>query len=123
MERRKRQRIAVELRCYITTPKIPNTKLAATVEDLSRSGVRFLLDRETAAWEPFGIGDPTSVEVALPTEHDFGERCIYARGTVVRVAPNGNGVAVAVQFERADFRQLSRSRSADGLKMISALRM
>lgn len=124
MERRKRQRVAVELRCYSTTPKIPKTKLAATVKDLSRSGVRFRLDRETSAWEPFQIGDATSVEVALPAEHGFGDRCIFGRGKVVRVDQNGSGcMEVAVHFEHADFRELRRSRGAVGLQMISALRM
>lgn len=124
MERRKRQRIAVELRCYVTTQKIPNTKLAAQVEDLSRSGVRFTIDRDTAVWEPFKPGDRTTVEVALPAEHDFGDRCIYGRGRVVRVTGNGNGkVSVAVHFERADFRELKRSTEAATLQLGSQLRM
>lgn len=118
------QRVAVELRCYATTRKIANTKLAARVEDLSRSGVRFALDAETAAWQPFEKGDPTTVEVILPAEHDLGERCIYARGRVVRVSGNSGGPAsVSVHFTRANFRELKGSRAPAGLKLISELRM
>ena len=123
-ERRKRRRVNVDLRCYVVTQRIPNTKLAAWVQDLSHSGVRFGLDPETALWEPFKPGDLTPVEVVLPTAHHFGQRCIFGRGRVVRVTKNDNGSAsIAVHFTRVDLRQMRSSRESATLELLSRLEM
>ena len=124
MERRKVLRVDVDLRCYVTTPKIGRAKLAAQVRDLSRGGISFVLDSATASWKPFSLGDSTTIQVVLPAEHDLGERCIHASGNVVRVDANGPGEArVAVSFRRADFRQLDKPADGLSLKLSSNFRM
>ena len=112
------------MRCFVTTQKIPNTKLVATAVDISKEGMRFTLDADTAAWRPFGEGDPVVIEVELPADHDFGERCIHGRGSVVRVerAENGEGM-IAVDFAKVSFRGLDSAAALAALPSVSPLEM
>ena len=112
------------MRCFVTTQKIPNTKLVATAVDISKEGMRFSLDPDTAAWQPFGKGDPVVIEVVLPADHDFGERCIHGRGSVVRVdlAVSGEGM-VAVDFDKVSFKGLETSVALAAMPAVSTLEM
>ncbi len=112
------------MRCFVTTQKIPNTKLVATAVDISKEGIRFSLDADTAAWRPFGEGDSVVIEVELPADHDFGKRCIHGRGNVVRVEQGESGEGmVAVDFAKVSFRGLEGSAALAGMPPASQLKM
>ena len=112
------------MRCFVTTPKIPNTKLVAQAVDISKEGMRFSLDADTAAWRPFSMGDPVVIEVVLPADHDFGERCIHGKGSVVRVESDASGESVvAVAFDKVDFQKLKSSTLLAAMPAASGLEM
>ena len=123
-ERRRRPRIAVQLPCYASSPNLSGVKLAAETRDVTTHGVLFTMDPDTTAWTPFEVGDSVSVEIALPADHDFGQRCIHGRGKVVRLSSDGDGRGqVAVHFNRAGIRELGEKPLLRALNLNTQLEM
>lgn len=85
--------------------------------NISRSGV-FL------AWYGDGVRIPTpvpgqiiTVEIELPANHGFGQKCIHCQGTVTRiVSSETDGPSVALRVNYMDFRSFH-----DKLRALEAL--
>jgi hypothetical protein len=51
------------------------------------------------------IGQIVTVEIELPANHGFGQKCIHCQGTVLRVdQPEQQGAHVALRVNYMDFR-------------------
>jgi len=113
--RRESPRIDVQLRCHITSPAAW-LQSAAFTENISRCGVLIGLGGEAAGVPP-RVGQILTVEIDLPADHGFGQKCIHCQGTVVRVAqPEDRGVRVALRVNYMDFRSVH-----DRLRMLEAI--
>ena len=55
-------------------------------ENISRSGILLAWRGEGEALPPPAVGQIVTVEVELPANHGFGQKCIHCQGTVMRVA-------------------------------------
>ncbi len=106
--RRESPRIDIRLRCHVTSPAVWLSN-ATTTENISRGGLLI-------AWGPAEgrgslprVGQILTVEVELPANHGFGQKCIHCQGTVVRVTDNGHdGPRVALSVNYMDFRAFDR---------------
>ena len=58
-------------------------------ENISRSGVLIAWRGDGAALPLPSLGQILTVEVELPANHGFGQKCIHCQGTVVRASPAG----------------------------------
>ena len=51
------------------------------------------------------LGQILTLELELPTNHGFGQKCIHCQGTVLRVTDSGRGYPlVALRVNYMDFR-------------------
>jgi hypothetical protein len=74
-------------------------------ENMSRSGLLIAWRGEEAPLSLPSVGQILTVEVELPANHGFGQKCIHCQGTVVRVAPQEKDCPrVALQVNYMDFR-------------------
>jgi hypothetical protein len=100
--RRESPRIEIRLQCHISSPALWSRTQVAT-ENMSRSGILI-------AWEvndlPLpAIGQIITIEIELPANHGFGQKCIHCQGTVNRVdQPRADGYLVALRINYMDFR-------------------
>ena len=73
--------------------------------NMSRTGILVAWRGEGPALPVPHLGQIVTVEIELPAHHGFGQKCIHAQGTVVRVAqqePECPEVALSVNY--MDFR-------------------
>ena len=71
-------------------------------ENISRSGL-LLAWRGQGAVMP-SIGQVLTVEVELPANHGFGQKCIHCQGAVTRISPGADCPRVALLINYMDFR-------------------
>ena len=90
-------------------------------ENISRSGLM-------VAWQGDGgpvptpmIGQIITIEVELPANHGFGQKCIHCQGTVTRVSPvEGDCPRVALRVNYMDFRSFhDRLRSLESMQPVA----
>ncbi len=104
MNRRESPRMEIRLRCHVTSPALWMHSAMYT-ENISRSGLLIVWGGEYTPIEPPSVGQIVTVEVELPANHGFGQKCIHCQGTVVRVAENEGGCPrVALSVNYMDFR-------------------
>jgi len=104
INRRESPRIEIQLRCHVTSPALW-LRSALYTENISRSGV-------LVAWHGAGetlpvpsLGQILTLELELPANHGFGQKCIHCQGTVLRVTDSGRGYPlVALRVNYMDFR-------------------
>ena len=102
--RRENPRIEIELRCHITSPALW-AQSAIFTENISRSGILIGWRREGAALPSPVIGQIVTVEIELPANHGFGQKCIHSQGTVIRVTQlEAAGMHMALRVNYMDFR-------------------
>lgn len=67
------------------------------------------------------IGQIVTVEIELPANHGFGQKCIHCQGTVIRVAqPGAEGTHVALRVNYMDFRSFhDRLRSLEASEPVA----
>jgi hypothetical protein len=106
INRRESPRIEINLRCHVTSPAIWNNAATYT-GNISRSGL-LIVWREVDLSLPLpNIGQILTVEIELPANHGFGQKCIHCQGLVVRVGADGtDGMRVALRVNYMDFRAL-----------------
>ena len=87
-----------------------------TTTNISRSGILVAWSGEGPAVPVPGLGQIVTVEIELPANHGFGQKCIHCQGTVTRVtgAPESPNVALRVNY--IDFRSFH-----DRLRVVEAL--
>jgi hypothetical protein len=75
-------------------------------ENISRNGILVAWRGEDAAAVPVpAAGQIVTVEIELPANHGFGQKCIHCQGTVTRTSPADAGYPrVALLVNYMDFR-------------------
>ena len=114
INRRESPRIEIQLRCHVTSPAIW-VRTAMYTENISRSGV-------LVAWCGDGVripvpaaGQIVTVEIELPANHGFGQKCIHCQGTVTRIVSGETGwSARGAARQLYGFPFLSRQAPRDG---------
>jgi hypothetical protein len=51
-----------------------------------------------------GMGQILTVEIELPANHGFGQKCIHCQGLVMRVSADAENPRVALRVNYMDFR-------------------
>jgi len=73
-------------------------------ENISRSGLLVAWRGEGSALPMPSVGQIIAVEVELPANHGFGQKCIHCQGTVTRISPDPEAPRVALRVNYMDFR-------------------
>jgi len=117
INRRESPRIEIKLRCHVTSPALW-TASAMFTENISRSGLLIVWRGEQAPLPLPSIGQIVTVEVELPANHGFGQKCIHCQGTVIRVwQPEADHPRVALHVNYMDFRSFhDRLRALESLQ-------
>ena len=101
MERRKSERFEIELKCRL---QIDNRSQIADARTINMSRLGALIEI-SATCNPEAVPQPRDVlraEILLPTNLQFGPRCLSARATAVRTGKKDGAYIVAVQFQRIE---------------------
>ena len=86
-------------------------------ENISRSGVLVAWRGEGSALPMPVIGQILTVEVELPANHGFGQKCIHCQGTVTRISQAPECPLVALRVNYMDFRAFhDRLRVMDAIQ-------
>jgi hypothetical protein len=105
INRRESPRIEIKLRCHVTSPALW-VRSAMYTENMSRSGLLVAWRGEGSALPMPAIGQIITVEVELPVNHGFGQKCIHCQGVVTRVSQAPESPIVALRVNFMDFRAL-----------------
>src|ERR1051325_9287747 len=105
INRRESPRIEIKLRCHVTSPALW-VRSAMSTENMSRSGLLVAWRGEGSALPMPAIGQIITVEVELPVNHGFGQKCIHCQGVVTRVSQAPESPIVALRVNFMDFRAL-----------------
>ncbi len=104
INRRESPRIEIKLRCHVTSPALWAQGTMVT-ENISRSGLLIGWRGDGTALPVPAVGQIVTVEIELPANHGFGQKCIHCQGTVMRVTPaEADYPRVALQVNYMDFR-------------------
>jgi c-di-GMP-binding flagellar brake protein YcgR len=114
INRRESPRIDIKLRCHVTSPALW-MRSALYTENISRSGLLVAWRGEGSALPMPSIGQILTIEVELPVNHGFGQKCIHCQGTVTRISQDPENPRVAMRVNYMDFRAFH-----DRLRMIDA---
>jgi len=120
INRRESPRIEIQLRCHVTSPALW-ARSAMKTENISRSGVLVVWAGEGPTVPVPGLGQILTVEIELPENHGFGQKCIHCQGTVTRVtgAPESPNVALRVNY--MDFRSFhDRIRAVEAMTPVKS---
>lgn len=117
INRRESPRIEIKLRCHVTSPALW-VRNAISTENISRSGILLAWRADGAPLPVLAVGQIVTVEVELPANHGFGQKCIHCQGTVIRVSLNeADCPRVALQVNYMDFRSFhDRIRALEALQ-------
>jgi hypothetical protein len=120
INRRENPRIDIKLRCHVTSPALWMNSGMHT-ENISRSGILIAWRGVDPALPMPVMGQILTVEIELPANHGFGQKCIHCQGLVVRVAtdtPDGSQVALRVNY--MDFRSFhDRIRAYEAMQPVA----
>jgi PilZ domain len=121
INRRESPRIEIKLRCHVTSPAIW-TRGAIHTENISRSGLLLAWRGENGPLPAPATGQIVTVEVELPANHGFGQKCIHCQGAVTRVSESDiETPRVALRVNYMDFRSFhDRLRSMRTLEPASS---
>lgn len=84
-------------------------------ENISRSGLLVAWRGESSALPMPMVGQILTIEVELPANHGFGQKCIHCQGTVTRILSDAESPRVALRVNYMDFRAFH-----DRLRVIDA---
>src|ERR1035438_5279476 len=111
--RRESPRIEIQLPCHVMSPALwVQTEMKTT--NISRSGLMVAWCGEGLVVP--GVGQIVTVEIELPANHGFGQKCIHCQGTVTRVTGMPESPQVALRVNYMDFRSFH-----DRLRVVEAL--
>jgi hypothetical protein len=103
INRRESPRIEIKLRCHVTSPALW-MRSAMYTENISRSGL-FVAWRGVDGVLPLpAMGQIITLEIELPANHGFGQKCIHCQGTVMRVTEDPDFPRIALRVNYMDFR-------------------
>ncbi|MBS1857906.1 MAG: PilZ domain-containing protein [Acidobacteria bacterium] len=120
INRRENPRIDIKLRCHVTSPALWMNSGMHT-ENISRSGILIAWRGVDPALPMPGMGQILTVEIELPANHGFGQKCIHCQGLVVRVATDTpEGAQVALRVNYMDFRSFhDRIRAFEAMQPVA----
>jgi hypothetical protein len=94
---------------------------AMYTENISRSGVLVAWHGSDAALLMPAFGQIITIEIELPANHGFGQKCIHCQGTVTRVMANEESPRVALRVNYMDFRSFhDRIRALEALQPVAS---
>jgi c-di-GMP-binding flagellar brake protein YcgR len=109
INRRESPRIEIKLRCHVTSPALWAQNVMHT-ENISRSGVLIAWRGGDTVLPLPSMGQIITVEIELPANHGFGQKCIHCQGSVVRSANSGDEFPrIALRVNYMDFRSFHDS--------------
>ena len=108
INRRESPRIEIKLRCHVTSPALW-MRSAMFTENISRSGLLVEWRGEGSALPMPMIGQILTIEVELPANHGFGQKCIHCQGTVTRISERSGEPASGAAGQLYGFSRLPRS--------------
>ncbi len=116
VNRRESPRMEIRLQCHVTSPSLW-TRQEMWTENMSRSGVLIAWRGDGRPLPAPALGQILTVEIELPANHGFGQKCIHCQGTVVRVmGADGEPPRVALRVNYMDFRSFhDRIRAVEAL--------
>jgi len=118
INRRESPRIDIKLQCHVTSPALW-VRGSMYTENISRSGLLVVWRCEDPALPLPSIGQVVTIEIELPANHGFGQKCIHCQGAIARVSPaEGDGeTRVALRVNYMDFRSFhDRIRAIEALQ-------
>ncbi len=110
----------IKLRCHVTSPALWLRSAMAT-ENISRSGLLVVWRSDGAPLPLPSIGQIITVEIELPANHCFGQKCIHCQGSVTRISVTDPEMPrVALQVNYMDFRSFhDRIRAMESLQPVA----
>jgi len=117
INRRESLRIEIKLRCHVSSPALW-MKSAMYTENMSRSSVLIAWRGVDAELPIPSLGQIVTVEIELPADHGFGQKCIHCQGTVMRIADSTEHFPlIALRVNYMDFRSFhDRIRAFESLQ-------
>ena len=121
INRRESPRIDIKLRCHVTSPALW-AQSAMHTENISRSGVLIAWRGLESALPMPSLGQIITVEIELPANHGFGQKCIHCQGTVIRVANSSEDCPrIALRVNYMDFRSFhDRIRAFEAMQPVAS---
>lgn len=118
INRRESPRIEIQLRCHVTSPALW-IRSALYTENISRSGLLIAWRGEGSALPLPSTGQIITIEIELPVNHGFGQKCIHCQGTVTRITQDAENPRVALRVNYMDFRAFhDRLRLLDSMQPV-----
>jgi c-di-GMP-binding flagellar brake protein YcgR len=120
INRRESLRIDIKLRCHVSSPALW-MRSAMYTENISRSGVLIAWRGADAELPLPSIGQIITVEIELPANHGFGQKCIHCQGTVMRISNSAEQYPlIALRVNYMDFRSFhDRIRAFEALQPVA----
>jgi PilZ domain-containing protein len=121
INRRESPRIDIKLRCHVTSPAVW-AQGAMYTENISRSGVLIAWKGADAPLPLPSLGQIITVEIELPANHGFGQKCIHCQGTVIRASNSGEDFPrIALRVNYMDFRSFhDRIRAYEAMQPVAS---
>ena len=120
INRRESLRIEVKLRCHVSSPALW-MQTAMYTENISRSGVLIAWRGADTQLPIPSIGQIVTVEIELPANHGFGQKCIHCQGTVMRITNSAEHFPlIALHVNYMDFRSFhDRIRAFEAMRPVA----
>jgi hypothetical protein len=117
INRRESPRIEIKLRCHVSSPALW-AQSAMHTENISRSGVLIAWRGLDGELPLPAVGQIVTVEIELPANHGFGQKCIHCQGTVMRIADSPEKTPLlALRVNYMDFRSFhDRIRAFEAMR-------
>jgi hypothetical protein len=89
--------------------------------NISRSGI-LVAWRGPESTPPMpDVGQIITVEIELPANHGFGQKCMHCQGTVARLAMSGEFPRIALRVNYMDFRSFhDRIRALEAMQPVAS---
>jgi PilZ domain len=105
MERRVSQRLELERPCFLQRDRPGSYRFPALTQNIGRSGALLLVELADARGH-LQEGENVALEILLPENVSFGQRCLHCCATIVRIEECTDKTArVGVVFHHMEFRQ------------------
>jgi hypothetical protein len=121
INRRESPRIAIKLRCHVSSPALW-VNSAMYTENISRSGVLIAWRGVDGELPVPSMGQIVTVEIELPANHGFGQKCIHCQGAVMRISTSAeNFPFIALRVNYMDFRSFhDRIRAFEAMRPVAS---
>jgi c-di-GMP-binding flagellar brake protein YcgR len=117
INRRESSRIDIKLRCHVSSPALW-MQSAIYTENISRSGVLIAWRAVDGELPIPSTGQIVTIEIELPDNHGFGQKCIHCQGTVMRITNSAESFPlIALRVNYMDFRSFH-----DRIRALEAMR-